>query len=564
MKKLLIIFISVFLCSTVWAGMVGNTSMNIGTSARVAGMGYSFTGIADDGSAMEFNPAGLYRINDYYFSFMHLNLGPDVVYEYANAVLDTKFGTFGLGMSLIHLGEEEDGGGTGFDYFDFITSAAYSKELFNDFSAGTTVRFFNSKIGEYSANTIIFDLGILYGFHFLNLTGLNVPNLYLGACIKNIGPGLKYAEESESLPLVQRFGMGYKISDTMTIASDLVKEGEFPIKYGFGIENITGKVLNLRLGYSGGESKTSFGGGVGVLIKISKFLATVDFTYLVENGSDSTTYLTLSFQKTPPSMEKFGFKTDVIFKDRVTTVTQEKVVEKEKIVEKPVEKVTVVTQEKIKEKLVEKVTVITQEKIKEKPVEKITVVTQEKIKEKPIEKTTVITQMVEGKSVITVVTQKQVTVITQRQIIEVGKKPGSIVVVVLNFENTGNSKNWEFLSKTIGDSVSSTIADHDFLTVMNRLMLEEVIEKSEIKPDEIYKLDNLKIIGKKLNANVIVKGSFIEINKRLQITTEVFDLESGTVFASSKVLGRVGANMFDLMDKTADTIVKDLKKYMGK
>ena len=532
MKKLLIIFISVFLCSTVWAGMVGNTSMNIGTSARVAGMGYSFTGIADDGSAMEFNPAGLYRINDYYFSFMHLNLGPDVVYEYANAVLDTKFGTFGLGMSLIHLGEEEESSGTGFDYFDFITSAAYSKELFKDFSAGTTVRFCNSKIGDYSANTIIFDLGILYGFQFLNLTGLNVPNLYLGACIKNIGPGLKYAEESESLPFVQRFGVGYKISDTMTLASDLVKEGEFPIKYGFGIENITGKVLNLRLGYSGGETKTSFGGGVGVLIKISKFLATVDFTYLVENGSDSTTYLTLSFQKTPPAMEKFGFKTEFIFKDRVTTVTQEKVVEKEKIVEKPVEKTTIVTQEKILQK--------------------------------PIEKTTVITQMVEGKSVITVVTQKQVTVITQRQIIEVGKKPGSIVVVVLNFENTGNSKNWEFLSKTIGDSVSSTIADHDFLTVMNRLMLEEVIEKSEIKPDEIYKLDNLKIIGKKLNANVIVKGSFIEINKRLQITTEVFDLESGTVFASSKVLGRVGANMFDLMDKTADTIVKDLKKYMGK
>ena len=137
-------------------------------------------------------------------------------------------------------------------------------------------------------------------------------------------------------------------------------------------------------------------------------------------------------------------------------------------------------------------------------------------------------------------------------------------MVVLNFENTGNSKNWEFLSKTIADSVSSTIADYEFITVISRLILDESIGKMGIAGEDLYKIENLKKIGAQLKCNVIVKGSFIEINRRLQITTEVFDLETGTIFASSKVLGEVGANMFDLMDKTAETIVKDLKKYKEK
>ena len=106
--KLILVLLILHICSALNAGVVGNNSMNICTSARVAGMGYAFTGVADDGSAIEYNPAGLHRINGYYASIMHLNLGPDVMYEYVNGALDLKYGTAGLGLSFIHLGEEED------------------------------------------------------------------------------------------------------------------------------------------------------------------------------------------------------------------------------------------------------------------------------------------------------------------------------------------------------------------------------------------------------------------------------------------------------------------------
>ena len=547
MKKFLFFWILVLLCSYIQAGIVGNNSMNIGTSARVAGMGYAFTGVADDGAAIEYNPAGLYKINQYYVSMMHLNLGPDVMYEYVNGAMDTRYGTFGAGLSFIHLGEEEDATTT-FDYFDFISSLAFSRKFYKEFSAGTTIKFFTSSIGEHSASTVFLDMGVLYGFRFLNFTGLNMPNFFVGACIKNLGPRLEYGAVTESLPVVHRYGIGYKISDTMTIASDLIKEAGFPVKYGFGVENITGKIINLRLGYQGGKVKKSFGGGIGLLIKIKEFLATFDFTYLIENAMDSSMYFTVSFQKTPPSMKKFGFETEIIFK--------------EKIIEK--EKVTIITQEKItkpESEETEKTTIVTQEKIIEKPVEKITIVTQ-KIEGPP--EITVITQIIEGDPIITVVTQQKVTILTQKRIIDITKELDSIVVIVLNFENTGNSEKWEFLSKSIADSVSSTIAGYDFITVISRIILGESIRKSGIRQEDLYKIENLSKIGAQLEANVIVKGSFIEINRQLRITTEVFDLETGTIFASTKVLGEVGANMFDLMDKTAEAIVKDLKEYKEK
>ena len=311
-----VICILLLSCPGIWAENVGNTSMNIPVSARVAGMGYAFTAVADDASAIDFNPAGLYKINQYFASFMHLNLGPDVMYEYINCAVDTKIGTIGASMSLIHLGEEEGVAEQSFDYFDLLSAVAYSKEIFNGFSGGITARFINSKIGEFNSRAFLFDTGVLYGFKFLNFYDLQEPNVYLGACLKNIGSGMKYSSEVETVPKVTRFGIGYKVGETLILTSDLIRQTGFPSRFSIGIENITGKFINLRLGYQGGENKKSFCGGIGLLVKISSFLTTVDFAYTFENNFNNSLYTTFTFQKAPPKAEKYSFKPASIFKKK--------------------------------------------------------------------------------------------------------------------------------------------------------------------------------------------------------------------------------------------------------
>ena len=306
----------IFLCSIIHAENVGNTSMNIPVSARVAGMGYAFTAVADDASAIDFNPAGLYKINHYFASFMHLNLGPDVMYEYINGAMDTRIGTFGASLSLIHLGEEEGVTGQSFDYFDLLSAVAYSREIFKGLSGGVTAKFLNSTIGEFTSRTVLFDAGVLYGFKFLNFYNLREPNVYLGACLKNIGPGMKYSSEVETVPKVTRFGIGYKVGETLIMTSDLIKQTGFPSRFGVGIENITGKFINLRLGYQGGENKRNICGGIGLLVKIASFLTTVDFAYTFENSFNNSLYTTFTFQKAPPKAEKYSFKPASVFKKK--------------------------------------------------------------------------------------------------------------------------------------------------------------------------------------------------------------------------------------------------------
>ena len=302
------IFMFMHICPGIWAENVGNTSMNIPVSARVAGMGYAFTAVADDASAIDFNPAGLYKINHYFASFMHLNLGPDVMYEYINGAMDTRIGTFGASLSLIHLGEEEGVTGQSFDYFDLLSAVAYSREIFKGLSGGVTAKFLNSTIGEFTSRTVLFDAGVLYGFKFLNFYDLREPNVYLGACLKNIGSGMKYSSETETVPKVTRFGIGYKVGETLIITSDLIRQTGFPSRFGVGIENITGKFINLRLGYQGGENKKNICGGIGLLVKIASFLTTVDFAYTFENSFNNSLYTTFTFQKAPPKAEKYSLK----------------------------------------------------------------------------------------------------------------------------------------------------------------------------------------------------------------------------------------------------------------
>jgi TolB-like protein len=505
------------------ASLTGNNSLLLNTSARVAGMGEAFTAVCDDGAAIEYNPAGLSRIDDFFISCMHSNLGPEIMFEYLNCIKQTEAGALGLSFSAVHLTPMED---ATFSYFDLIMSLAYAHHLFGPFDGGITAKIQSSKIGESPALGAAFDLGLLASFYLPSYSSKTRPSFFLGYDLKNLGTGLKYADEIEAFPVIHRMGIGYKLTETLTLAFDLVKNESQPWQYSAGIENITGQILNLRLGYLGG-SYTSIGGGVGVLFKLGKFLATADISYTFRNYMDQALWVMLSFQKTPPEKEKYG----VVFRDRV--VVKEKVVEKEKLVEK----LTVSTQ----------LSVMTQQQTVQ-PVTNIEI-----IKNTNINAFSIQTQKPAELPLVQTITQRKI--MTQRM----GPAKSSMNIAVLDFDNTGNSQDWEFLSKTIADSVSASMGEQLGVSVISRTKFNEVMSVLGIKPGGPLPVGDLHRICTALKINVIVKGSFVEISNDLQITSEVYEVSSGKVLASSLTSGKVGSNMFDLMDRTSSSIIKDLK-----
>jgi len=114
MKKLILTLVLVFAVafSATNAFAVSEAAvlfLMISPGARAAGMGEAFVGLADDASAVYYNPAGLAYQQGRELTLMHSNwlpqFGSDLFYDFAAYRQSVEgLGTFGLNVTYLNLG----------------------------------------------------------------------------------------------------------------------------------------------------------------------------------------------------------------------------------------------------------------------------------------------------------------------------------------------------------------------------------------------------------------------------------------------------------------------------
>ena len=162
-------------------------STDIGS--RAVGMGGAFTAIANDGSAMFWNPAGIgfNQLRKFYVN--HSNWIADISFDYFSLSIpigENKY--IGLNVTSVTMGEMEvtrygnENTGETFMASDHAFGLTYSLNLTDKFSIGLNGKFIQEKIANSYANGFALDLGTLfktpYGFR-------------LGTSISNFGPKMK-------------------------------------------------------------------------------------------------------------------------------------------------------------------------------------------------------------------------------------------------------------------------------------------------------------------------------------------------------------------------------------
>ncbi len=267
--------------SPLFAGReTGAAFLKIGAGARSVGMASAFTAVADDASALYWNPAGTSRMNRPQALAMHSDWLLDMTHDFAAFVRPTQRGAWGVGASYLGQGtfegRDENRKATGdFGASDLAGIVSFSQRNRLG-SLGMNVKIIQQRIESETAQGLALDLG----------SGIRYPasSLSFGAAIQNLGPGMRFFKESYALPLTASAGAAWEPWQGLTLALDLrqrIHTGNTSVS--LGTEFWVFSAVALRGGYlsrvgsfaktdsglkSGADSRleafTGLGAGVGL------------------------------------------------------------------------------------------------------------------------------------------------------------------------------------------------------------------------------------------------------------------------------------------------------------
>lgn len=267
-----------------WAGLYGDDTnsgqpgafLRLGYSARALGMGGAFTSIADDGSALLWNPAGLSQLKNIELTGMYSILSLGRQQNYASVSLPvSNIGTFGIGFIQYGVYDidkrDEDGNPIGtFSDNEMAIIVGLGRTFHNFISYGASFSYLMHTIDESKANGIGFDVGVIAHdiFDMVNI----------GMSIKSLSSNLKWDNTGtkEEIPYVMKTGASIKVPSIPLIGSldyEIIQNGDNNIHVGAQYQIL--REFLIRAGYSGDHVTA----GCSFKIPIKNANLQIDYAY---------------------------------------------------------------------------------------------------------------------------------------------------------------------------------------------------------------------------------------------------------------------------------------------
>lgn len=278
----------------------GAQFLEIGVSARAVGMGEAFISIADDATAIYYNPAGLTQLYEKEVIFTHIDYAAGINFEFGGLAypLWSIGGVLGIGAYMLDAGDIDEttheyptGTGRIFGAKEYALSLSYARSLTDHFSVGVTAKMIDQVYEELRATGWAFDVGTTYDTGF---RGFRISMM-----ISNFGPDMTFITEEHPLPINFKFGGSINVLESDLHRATFALEGSHPSdnleKYSGGIEYTFKDMFSLRMGQKFQIDAGGFSAGAGVLLPVNDWRIRMDYGYFDFGELDSVHRFTTGF-----------------------------------------------------------------------------------------------------------------------------------------------------------------------------------------------------------------------------------------------------------------------------
>ncbi len=304
------------------AGISAFQFLKIGVGSRGVAMGESFIAVANDASALYWNPAGLVQFGENQAIASHTEYVADIKHDFFGAVYHVSEGdAIGASFLSLHMKDMEIttetqplGTGMYFSFGDVAAALTYSKKLTDQFSFGATVRYVEETLDVLKMRSVMVDLGTYY-WTGLGSTRFAVVITNFGADVKPKGTaqqldGTQVTQfQSFSLPTAFKLGFAMEALQTddhrLTTSLQLNHPNDNAEHFRLGLEYAWRNTFFLRGGFkrtigqplfgSDATSEEAFSVGAGVQLSAGFTTVGADYAYASYSVLGSVHRISVSF-----------------------------------------------------------------------------------------------------------------------------------------------------------------------------------------------------------------------------------------------------------------------------
>jgi hypothetical protein len=282
------------------AGTASASFLRIGVGARAVGLGESFVAVANDPTAIYWNPAGLASMQRQEVSLNHVSWPADVNYETVIYVLPVRrLGgslAFQFGVLSTEIDETTElqpfGTGRSFFYSDAVAGVAYARRWTDKLLVGAGMKVVREDLGKDvggpTANAFLVDIGSIYY--------LGYGSVRIATSLSSFGSQMKPSGDFVSPisnevrtydgfdpPTVFRYGLAFEpienASQKLTTSLEINQPADNAQLVKAGLEWTWERRISLRSGYNFNADELKLSAGAGLFATIGAATATIDYAY---------------------------------------------------------------------------------------------------------------------------------------------------------------------------------------------------------------------------------------------------------------------------------------------